>query len=153
MQDAVHIYRMARGGTEERIVTGRRRDEMGHHAFAFAAHRDPRDHTRIVRRYFAIGLFRVLVHSLHLIGHYKNPIVKRAQETARVMESQVNHCARGAAQFVRPKREEVTVRFDRQIDNLLVALTQSDKKKIRAAHAKEKQRISKSRATARIALT
>src|SRR5437667_11536683 len=118
MQYPVHVYRMAGSGTEKWIVAGRRRDELCPHGFALAAHGYPRDDTRIVRRYFAVRLCRVLIDRLHLIGHYENPIVKGAQEFTRMMESKVDRCAGAARQFVWPEREEGAIRFDEEIDSL-----------------------------------
>src|SRR5207249_516481 len=117
MQNPVHLYGMAGSGTEKRIIAGSRCDELSLHGFAFAAHWDPRNDTRIVRRDFAVRLFRVLIHSFHVIGHDENPIMKGAEEFTRMMESEVDHCACAAGQLIGPEREEVTIRLNKEICN------------------------------------
>src|SRR5207249_9488290 len=107
-------------GTEKRIVARRRRDEMCRDGLALAAHRDRRDDTRIVWRYDAVCLFHVLIHGLHLIGKYQDPIMKRIQKLPRMMEHEVDYCARAARQGVGPECEEVAIRLDVEIDDLLL---------------------------------
>src|SRR5262249_38780160 len=119
VQYPVHAFPMAGSRTEEWLVARFRRRDLCHNHTALIAHRSTGNDARIVCRDDALVLLDGLLHSVHLTRMHEPPVVTGAQELTPVMKSQSNERTGGAGQRIGCECEEVAVRLDQQIDDLL----------------------------------
>ena len=107
---------------QKRIVAGRGRDKLCHHCPALIAQRGGGDDEADRLSEECRRAPDVLGQRLQSTRIGQHPIVAGAYESARMVEREANPCTGWAGQGVGQEGQEVTVRFDVEIDNLLFRL-------------------------------